>query len=77
MLTSVYVAPFVRLAKERRAAFDLAGKHLAGHYPISGYELNLTVNAEVVLLVIPLEQPAEVILNDSADDANAAIALFG
>ena len=75
--SAIDVSPAVRFAKKRRPVLDLARKHLASHSTFISHYFDLPVDSEIVFLMIPLKQPAEFVLHDSANSADANIALFG
>jgi hypothetical protein len=45
--------------------------------PIDTDHLDLTITSEVMLLVIPLEEPSEPFTHDFADDLDAKLTLLG
>src|SRR4051794_25526392 len=64
------VAPPITLLEERSSAFDLAAQHLPGYGPGLGDDLDLAVDTDVVLLVIPLKQPTVFFVYDPANNAD-------
>jgi hypothetical protein len=73
-LASIDVAPSVGLLEERLPAFDLASEHLPSNCTGLCDNFDLTVNPEVVFLMISLKDPAKLLYHDSVDDAHTKLA---
>ncbi|CAN0641297.1 hypothetical protein BCEP27_10920 [Burkholderia cepacia] len=62
-LATIDIPPLVLLLEERLAVFDLNGKHLPSHRSLVGNNFKVPINPKIMLLVVPLKQPLELLVN--------------
>jgi len=60
-VATVDVTPFVLLFKKRLSALNLHRDHLTRDSSLRCYDFNLSINTEVMLLMISLEEPSKII----------------